>query len=126
MGYSLAVASYLPSHFLQTNKRVLGRDGKFKISKSHMHYSFPYFSDFPIQIHLMLHEYVLFISRLASFSYSQIHDECWPIFIQRLNAILNSGMRIEDCQKAVTRLFHNIVVRYNFKQIEFIITVLLT
>ena len=42
----------------------------------------------------MMHEYVLFSSRLASFAYSQVHDECWPVFDKRIQAALSMGKTI--------------------------------
>ena len=43
---------------------------------------------YPVKIHFMIHEYVLFSSRLANYAYSQVHDECWPVFEKRIaNAI---------------------------------------
>ena len=59
----------------------------------------------------MMHDYVLFASRLASFGYSQVHDECWPVFEKRIQSALSLGKTIEDCEEITSRLFKNITTR---------------
>ena len=42
----------------------------------------------------MIHEYVLFSSRLAAYAYAQVHDECWPVFDKRIGMAVTSGKTI--------------------------------
>ena len=42
----------------------------------------------------MIHQYVLFSSRLAAYAYAQIHDECWPVFDKRIGMAVTSGKTI--------------------------------
>ena len=72
---------------------------------------FPSLDHYPVKIHFMMHEYVLFASRLASFAYSQVHDECWPVFEKRIQSALDMGKTIEDCEAITSRLFKNITSR---------------
>ena len=72
---------------------------------------FPTSDHYPVKIHFMIHEYVLFSSRLASFAYSQVHDECWPVFDKRIQEALSMGKTIEDCEDITGKLFKNIITR---------------
>ena len=69
-------------------------------------------SDYPVKIHLMIHQYVLFSSRLAAYAYAQIHDECWPVFDKRIGIAVTSGKTIDDCGQITGRLFKNIATRF--------------
>ena len=66
----------------------------------------------------MMHEYVLFSSRLASFAYSQVHDECWPVFDKRIQAALSMGKTIG--KKYALRIYYyfslNHVLLFSLKQ----------
>lgn len=65
-----------------------------------------------MKIHFMIHEYVLFLSRISSCAYAQVHDECWPVFDQRIAAAVTSGKTIDDCLEMTQRLFVNISRRF--------------
>ena len=60
----------------------------------------------------MIHQYVLFSSRLAAYAYAQIHDECWPVFDKRIGIAVTSGKTIDDCGQITGRLFKNIATRF--------------
>ena len=71
-------------------------------------------SDYPVKIHLMIHEYVLFSSRLAAYAYAQVHDECWPVFDKRIGMAVTSGKTIGN---PISKCFfkHQVALRPIFK-----------
>ncbi len=64
-----------------------------------------------MKIHFMIHQYVLFLTRLAAYAYAQIHDECWPVFLSRMSKCLQNGQTLQDCCDITSRLFKGIAVR---------------
>ena len=67
--------------------------------------------DYPVKVNFMIHEYVLFASRLASYAYSQVHDECWPVYMKRMDCAIKNGKTMDDCHALTSRLFKNISTR---------------
>ena len=68
-------------------------------------------SDYPVKVNFMIHEYVLFASRLAFYAYSQVHDECWPVYMKRMDTAIKNGKNMDDCHALTSRLFKNISTR---------------